>query len=233
MKYAIMSDIHGNLGAFKRAVADAKKRKCQKIICLGDLTGYGKQSKECVEYAMQNVDKCLMGNHDSACCEMEDPDMVAEIRNFDIDVATRQLLTFGQMAWLMARPRIWCCPAFACTHADFTSSKDWLYVFDSKDARPSLLCRSEPVLFVGHTHIPALMKISAEDAELARSFDEDEVERGLGGLKEILPKSCTVSGGARCFVNVGSVGLPREGSCGTYCTYDVQSGRLQFVFLAN
>ena len=40
MKYAIISDIHGNLGAFKRAVADAKKRKCQKIICLGDLTGY-------------------------------------------------------------------------------------------------------------------------------------------------------------------------------------------------
>ena len=36
MKYAIMSDIHGNLEAFKRAVADAKKRKCQKIICLGD-----------------------------------------------------------------------------------------------------------------------------------------------------------------------------------------------------
>ena len=27
MKYAIMSDIHGNLEAFKRAVADAKKRK--------------------------------------------------------------------------------------------------------------------------------------------------------------------------------------------------------------
>ena len=45
MKYAIMSDIHGNLEAFKRAVADAKKRKCKKIICLGDLTGYGKQSK--------------------------------------------------------------------------------------------------------------------------------------------------------------------------------------------
>ena len=27
MKYAIISDIHGNLEAFKRAVADAKKRK--------------------------------------------------------------------------------------------------------------------------------------------------------------------------------------------------------------
>jgi diadenosine tetraphosphatase ApaH/serine/threonine PP2A family protein phosphatase len=172
-----------------------------------------------------------MGNHDSACCELEDPDAVAENRNFDVDVATRRLLTFGQMAWLMARPHIWCCPAFACTHGDFSSPKEWLYIVDPKDARLSLWYRSEPVLFVGHTHIPSLMKISAEDAELARSFDEDDVAQGLRGLKEIGLKSCTVSGGARYVVNVGSVGLPREGSCGTYCTYDVQSGRLQFVFL--
>jgi len=45
------------------------------------------------------------------------------------------------------------------------------------------------------------------------------------------PKSCTVAGGARYVANVGSVGSPREGLCGTYCTYDVQSGKLQFVFL--
>ena len=231
MKYAIMSDIHGNLEAFRRAVADARKRKCRKIICLGDLTGYGKQSKECVDYAMQNVDMCLMGNHDSACCELEDPDAVAENRNFDVDVATRRLLTFGQMAWLMTRPRIWCCRDFACAHGDFSSPKEWLYIFDSKDARPSLMCRSEPVLFVGHTHIPALMKISAEDAALAQSFDEDEVSRGLRGVKEMVPESCTVSGGARYVVNVGSVGLPREGPCGTYCTFDAKGGRLQFVFL--
>ena len=35
MKYAIISDIHGNLAAFKRVVVDAKKRKCNKIVCLG------------------------------------------------------------------------------------------------------------------------------------------------------------------------------------------------------
>jgi predicted phosphodiesterase len=56
MKYAIMSDIHGNLGAFKRAVADAKRRRCKKIICLGDLTGYSTQSKECVDFAMKTMD---------------------------------------------------------------------------------------------------------------------------------------------------------------------------------
>ena len=75
------------------------------------------------------------------------------------------------------------------------------------------------------------MKISAEDAALAGSFDEDDMVRGLRGLKEIGPQNCMVSGGARYVVNVGSVGLPREGPCGTYCTYDVQNGKLQFVFL--
>ena len=34
MKYATISDIHGNLAAFKRVVADAKKRKCNKVVCL-------------------------------------------------------------------------------------------------------------------------------------------------------------------------------------------------------
>ena len=40
MKYAIMSDIHGNLEAFKAAVSDARKRGCGMMVCLGDLTGY-------------------------------------------------------------------------------------------------------------------------------------------------------------------------------------------------
>ena len=64
MKYAIMSDIHGNLEAFAEAVADARKRECQRIICLGDLTGYGFKSKVWVRFAMKTVDVCLMGNHD-------------------------------------------------------------------------------------------------------------------------------------------------------------------------
>lgn len=64
MKYAIMSDIHGNLEAFKAAVSDARKRGCGMMVCLGDLTGYGDQSRECVDFAMKTMDVCLMGNHD-------------------------------------------------------------------------------------------------------------------------------------------------------------------------
>ena len=73
MKYAIMSDIHGNLEAFKAAVSDARKRGCGMMVCLGDLTGYGDRSRECVDFAMKTMDVCLMGNHDIVCCGKEEP----------------------------------------------------------------------------------------------------------------------------------------------------------------
>jgi Icc-related predicted phosphoesterase len=58
MKYAIMSDIHGNLEAFKAAVSDARKRGCGMMVCLGDLTGYGDRSRECVMSSMLEASVC-------------------------------------------------------------------------------------------------------------------------------------------------------------------------------
>ena len=60
MKYAIISDIHGNTNAFKAALLDAKNRGCGKVVCLGDLTGYGDDSLGCVKLAMARLDVCLM-----------------------------------------------------------------------------------------------------------------------------------------------------------------------------
>ena len=86
MKYAIMSDIHGNLEAFKAAVSDARKRGCGMMVCLGDLTGYGDRSRECVDFAMKTMDVCLMGNHDIVCCGKEEPrtaSTISETANCD------------------------------------------------------------------------------------------------------------------------------------------------------
>lgn len=58
MKYAIMSDIHGNLEAFKAAVSDARNRGCGMMVCLGDLTGYGDRSRECVMSSMSEASVC-------------------------------------------------------------------------------------------------------------------------------------------------------------------------------
>ena len=229
MKYAIISDIHGNLAAFKWTLADARKRECEKIICLGDLTGYGKQSVECVELAMKEVDVCLMGNHDSACCGKENPLELIFNRNYDVDVATRDLLDRRQMEWLRERPYVMQRKGFACTHGEFTRPKEWGYIINPVDAWLSLRAMSEPVLFVGHSHVPVIMKLSAADAKKAKSMDQKIAIEGLSGLSLAKAGSFVVERGTRYVVNVGSVGLPRMGSKATYVIYDDKAKSVDLI----
>lgn len=231
MKYAIMSDIHGNLEAFKAAVSDARKRGCGMMVCLGDLTGYGDRSRECVDFAMKTMDVCLMGNHDIVCCGKEEPLEFASNRNFDADIEAGRSLGAEAKAWLSARPYVWGRSEFTCAHSEFSSPSDWFYILQPKDAWQSLWTRSEQILFVGHTHIPRLMKIPADKVRQAQSFDEKEAMAGMMGLKEIKSKSCKIVPGARYVVNVGSVGLPRKGSRSSYCVYDSRNHELQLVYL--
>ena len=41
MKYAIISDIHANPAALERVLADAKQFGAEKVVCAGDVVGYG------------------------------------------------------------------------------------------------------------------------------------------------------------------------------------------------
>lgn len=232
MKYAIISDIHGNTPAFKTALADAKKRGCGKVICLGDLTGYGDDSAGCVKLAMRRVDMCLMGNHDSACCGKEDHVEVQSILNhYETDVQARDTLTEEEMTWLRARPYSCKRPGFACTHGEFSSPQEWGYITRPSEAWKSLWSRNEPLLFVGHSHIPVIMKMPPESVRKSKSFDEEEAMDGMRGLKVVKTRSCVLAPGARYVVNVGSVGRPRAGSKPTYAIYDATAKKVSLVTL--
>ena len=65
MKIAIISDIHGNLEALKATLMDIKKRKVDKIICLGDIIAKGVHPKECIELVKKNCEIILQGNCDA------------------------------------------------------------------------------------------------------------------------------------------------------------------------
>ena len=49
-RYAILSDIHGNLFALKEVIKDLNNQKIDQIILLGDLIDYGMQPNEVVEF---------------------------------------------------------------------------------------------------------------------------------------------------------------------------------------
>ncbi|RME74725.1 MAG: metallophosphoesterase [Planctomycetota bacterium] len=64
--YALVSDIHSNIEALKAVMADIEKEKVEKIICLGDIIGYGPSPEECIDIAMERFDIALAGNHEWA-----------------------------------------------------------------------------------------------------------------------------------------------------------------------
>ena len=48
MRYAVISDVHANLEALERVLADARACGAEKVVCLGDVVGYGPRPAECV-----------------------------------------------------------------------------------------------------------------------------------------------------------------------------------------
>ncbi len=63
---AIISDVHANGSALKAVLADIRARGVNRIVCLGDIIGYGPDPLECVDLVRQNAEWSLMGNHDFA-----------------------------------------------------------------------------------------------------------------------------------------------------------------------
>ena len=64
--YLIVSDIHGNYEALEAVLEDARGRY-DRILCLGDLVGYGADPNPVVKWAKSNVVSIVRGNHDRAC----------------------------------------------------------------------------------------------------------------------------------------------------------------------
>jgi hypothetical protein len=79
VKFAIFSDIHGNLEALEAVLADITAERVQEMICLGDIVGYGPNPAECLEMIRCLNCSVVMGNHDEACVE---PDMEQALNEY-------------------------------------------------------------------------------------------------------------------------------------------------------
>lgn len=61
---AVISDVHANAEALRVVLADIERRGIKRIICLGDIIGYGPDPLECVDLVRRHCEWSLMGNHD-------------------------------------------------------------------------------------------------------------------------------------------------------------------------
>jgi len=64
MRLAIISDIHGNISALKATFAKLSEHGYDRIICLGDVVGYGATPEDCIDFLAERGIETICGNHD-------------------------------------------------------------------------------------------------------------------------------------------------------------------------
>jgi len=208
MKFAIIADIHANLEAFQVVLADIKEQKCTHYACVGDVVGYGANPKECLEIVRSMGMPCVKGNHDEYCSSEEQLDgfnpHAAEAVNW-----TRLQLTEEERQWLRDLKYFRMVTSFSMVHATLDGPQRWGYVFDKLAAAASFTYQNTAVCFFGHTHVPV-------------AFIRDTVVKG-GTYSKF-----KVDPGRKYFVNVGSVGQPRDNNPkAAYVVYDVDEGTIE------
>jgi predicted phosphodiesterase len=208
MKYAIIADIHSNLPALKVVLADIEIQKCTHTVCLGDIVGYYIYPKECLDIIRGMNIPCVKGNHDDYCSS----DMPMDGFNLAAAEAvlwTRKQLTEDDRRWLHSLPLTMVVSGFTLVHATLNGPHRWAYVFDKLAAASHFEHQTTPVCFFGHTHVPV-------------AFTWDEVVRG-GTFS-----SFKIERGKKYFINVGSVGQPRDNNPKAACvTYDMDKQMIE------
>ncbi len=210
---AIVSDIHGNLIALESVLQDIESQHVDRIVCLGDVVGYGPKPCDCLDHAIDFA-LCVLGNHDSsALFDPEGFNAAAEQAIFwtrgqlesdeDGPEASRKRMEFlcglprtvreGELLFVHGSPR--------------GPTNEYVFPEDTQNVKKmeKLFSLVPRLCFQGHTHVPGIF---TSDLRFVRP-SETGTGYGVGGPQQ------------RMMINVGSVGQPRDGdprSC--YVIYD-------------
>lgn len=216
MRVAILSDIHGNLEAFEAVVADITSRAVDRIVCLGDMIGYGPDPEAVVSLVRAIGCSVILGNHESALIS-EGARRWMNFQARENNIRTEQLLSGESREYCRNLPRSLTLAGALFVHG-FPPDSVFVYLSHQSDRRIAELFASSPVsLFVlGHTH--ELQLVRAEAGGIVRlPLDK--------GIVRISPAEKTI-------VNAGSVGQPRDrDKSAKYLIWDQSAQELDVRFI--
>lgn len=207
MKYLVLSDIHANLEALEATLAAATGY--DGTLVLGDLVGYGADPNAVVDRVRSlQVAAMIRGNHDKVAAGVEGVEGFNQIAREAVEWTTT-VLTADNSAWLAALPKgpIVIDETIEICHG--TPFDEDMYVFDDLDALRAIRSARRPVCLFGHTHVPAVFRLSGETQAIGAPPGNAVIE--LIGPPRGSRFSFDVEQDARYLVNCGAVGQPRDG----------------------
>lgn len=214
MRYLILSDIHANLDALDAVLAAAPPGTWDRVIVLGDLVGYGADPNAVVDRVRAlNPLAVIRGNHDKACCGIEDASNFNHIARIAATWTEDHLTPENRdyLRDLPAGPVTIDDRVEICHGSPFDEDH---YIFDAEDARRALEAGDRQLCLFGHTHLPVVFRRAGE------MYDGFLPE---GDADTRLP----LEEGVRYVVNPGSVGQPRDGDPrAAFALYDTEGPTL-------
>ena len=208
MRYALLSDIHGNLEAL-RAVLDDATLHADAIACLGDVVGYGADPVACVELIGERATHLVAGNHEHGATGLLDLGWFNGYARAALEW-TREQLSAPHCEYLAAQPLTAEVHDATLVHASPARPEEWDYLLTEEDGYQAFAAFSTRICFVGHSHAPAVWSLGSSGPDH---------ERGAVDV--------TLEMGRRYIVNVGSVGQPRDRDPrAAYALWDVDARRI-------
>lgn len=187
-KIVFISDIHGNVEAFKRVLADIQERNIDmsQVYCLGDSVGYGTRPDEVIDLLKRSEIVSILGNYDEAVgfylptcgCNINNDNDKAKTKNalsWTVEHTSAEnkeyLREFEEQLTLKILEK-----SILLTHASPISITDYLFEDDREKQEEIAEELEEDIIVFGHTHIPYVKEVKG-----------------------------------KLFINVGSVGRPKDG----------------------
>lgn len=215
-KYGIISDIHANYQALKVALDYLAMAGVEKLLCLGDLVGYGAEPFECIQAIRDKPDiYTIAGNHDRQVIGEKDPRMrktaskVLEWTADNISPANARYLK--QLPQGMTVD-----DTFVIVHGSLVERDAYIMTPEeiTKNHQAMITDFSNfKVCFFGHTHLPMLIPTKS---------------RVIMDLRET--KGIQLDRNDVYLINPGSVGQPRD-RCplSSFAIFDTEQWTVTFV----
>jgi len=164
LRYLLLSDTHSNLEALE-ACLELARGKYEKMLCLGDVVGYGPQPNEVIERLRElRPTAVLMGNHDDAVITGDAGDFsphAAKAVDWTRKMVNQESL--GYLAKLKPSARL---ERSEVTLALFHGSPrnpltEYVYPGSSESVYRNIMQSvATDVVLLGHTHIPMLYEFN-------------------------------------------------------------------------